>query len=73
LEYLTADVIELKLDTKKDLEYISGQFLTFALNDASGDFNRSYSIANKTGNIITFLIKLKSDGKAGILLRTKKV
>lgn len=73
LEYLTTDVIELKLDTKKDFEYTSGQFLTFVLNDKNGDFNRSYSIANKTGNILTFLIKLKSDGKAGILLRTKKV
>ncbi|NUJ98114.1 hypothetical protein HGA92_05010 [Candidatus Gracilibacteria bacterium] len=73
LEYLTTDVIELKLDIKKELEYTSGQFLTFALNDENGDFNRSYSIADKTGNILTFLIKLKSDGKAGILLRTKKV
>jgi rubredoxin/ferredoxin-NADP reductase len=73
LTYLTFDVIELKLDVKRDLAYTSGQFLTFALKDKKGDFNRSYSIAYKEGNIFTFLIKLKTDGRAWILLRTKKL
>ncbi len=73
LNYLTNDVIELKIDTKKDLDYTSGQFLNFAMKDSEGEFNRSYSIANKEWNIYTFLIKLTEFWRSGILLRTKKV
>lgn len=73
LEYLNSDTIELKLDLKKDLNYICWQFLTFVLTDEIGEFNRSYSIANKEWNIYTFLIKLKQDGRAWKLFRIKNV
>lgn len=73
LEYLTEDVIELKVDLKKDLEFIPWQFLNFAFKDNSWDFNRSYSIANKEWNVYTFLIKLKENWRAWTLFKTKKV
>lgn len=73
LDYLTPDTIELQLDLQKEVSYISWQFLTFVLKDTIWEFNRSYSIANKNWNIYTFLIKLKSDGRSGVLLKTKKI
>lgn len=72
-EYLTEDVIELKVDVKKDFPYVSGQFITFAFTDTNGDFNRSYSIANKIGTEYMFLIKLKKDGRAWMAFKTMKV
>ncbi len=73
LEYLTEDVIELQVDLQKEVSFTSWQFLTFTFKDANWEFNRSYSIANKVWNVYTFLIKLKSDWRAWILFRTKKV
>lgn len=73
LKYLTQDTIELKVDLKDELNYISWQFLNFCLIDDNWPFNRSYSIANKVWNIYTFLIKLKIDWRAWILLKSKKV
>lgn len=73
IDYLTEDVIELKVDVKKDFSYVSGQFITFAFTDSNGDFNRSYSIANKVGTQYMFLIKLKKDGRAWIAFKTMKV
>lgn len=73
IKYLTSDVIELKIETKKDFDFIPWQFITFSFNDGDSNFNRSYSIANKVWNIYKFLIKLKKDWKAWVLLRTKKV
>jgi rubredoxin/NAD(P)H-flavin reductase/DMSO/TMAO reductase YedYZ heme-binding membrane subunit len=73
LKYLTDDVIELKVDLWAEVSFVSWQFLTFALTDDVWDFNRSYSVANKEGNIFTFLIKLKPDGRAWVLFKTKKV
>lgn len=73
IKYLNENVIELQVDTKKDLSYISGQFMTFAFCDNLWKFNRSYSIANKNGNIFTFLIKLKPNGRAGMLFPHIKV
>jgi rubredoxin/ferredoxin-NADP reductase len=73
LNYLTPDVIELKLDLQKDLKFISWQFLTFVLNDDNWKFQRSYSIANKEGNIYTFLIKLKYNWRSWAFFKTKKV
>lgn len=73
LNYLTNDVIELKVDLKKDLEFISWQFLNFAFEDKMWKFNRNYSIANKEWTIFTFLIKAKADWRAWILLRNKKI
>lgn len=72
IKYLTQDVIELKVDVKKDFSYVSGQFITFAFSDTIGDFNRSYSIANKIGTVYMFLIKLKKDGRAGVAFKTMK-
>jgi NAD(P)H-flavin reductase len=73
ITYLNDDVIEIILDLQKDISYISWQFLTFALKDNLWDFYRSYSIANKQWTHYTFLIKLKENGKAWILLKTFKV
>jgi NAD(P)H-flavin reductase/rubredoxin len=73
IEYLTEDIIELKLKIEKIFDYVSGQFLSFVFDDSMWKINRSYSIANKEWNIYTFLIKLKPDWKAWILLKTKKV
>lgn len=72
LKYLTHDVIELKVDLKQELAFTSGQFLTFVFQDEAGEFQRSYSIAEKQWNIYMFLIRLKPDGRAWILYRTKK-
>ncbi len=67
-EYLTDDVIELRLMFEKELEYISGQFQNLIFKDEKGEFNRSYSIANKTWNKFTFLIKLTPNWRASNVL-----
>ncbi len=72
VEKLTHDVIELKLAYKETLNFIPGQFVTFNLKDNEGNFSRSYSIAEKSGKILTFLIKLKSDGRAWKVLKNIK-
>jgi len=73
LNYLTDDVIELVLISKNDFEYINWQFVSFVMKDDKWEFNRSYSIALKDENLITFLIKLKQDWRAGILFKKMKV
>jgi len=73
LSYLNDNIIELKLDLKKELSYISWQFLNIVLKDDTWEFNRSYSIASKEGNIYTFLIKLKDNWKAWNLFKKTKV
>ncbi len=51
MHYLTPDVIELQIETQKDFSFVSWQFMTFVFQDKEGEFNRSYSIANKVWNI----------------------
>lgn len=72
INYLTNDVIELKIDTKKDLDYTSWQFMNFAFSDSKWDFSRSYSIANKEWNILTFLIKITELGRWWKVLKKLK-
>lgn len=64
MNYLAPDVIELQIKTQKDFSFVSWQFMTFIFQDKEGEFNRSYSIANKVWNIYTFLIKIKENGRA---------
>lgn len=64
IDYLTLDVIQLQIDTKKEFSFVSWQFMTFVFQDEEGEFNRSYSIASKVWNIFTFLIKIKPDWRA---------
>lgn len=73
LEYQTEDVIELQVDVKNEYVYTPWQFITFGFHDNNGDFNRSYSIASKVGNVFMFLIKIKKDGRAGQIFPTLKV
>lgn len=73
LNHLTKDVIELKIDTKKDLDYTSGQFMNFSMDDLEWNFTRSYSIANKEWSVFTFLIKLSLSWRGWKILKTKKV
>lgn len=73
LNYLTDDVIELVLISKNDFEYVNWQFVSFVMKDDKWEFNRSYSIALKDKKLITFLIKIKQDWRAGILFKKMKV
>ena len=57
-QYLNADTLELTIETGEVLEYIPGQYITFAWEDGDGTFNRSYSIAKSDGKRYTFVIKL---------------
>lgn len=68
-EFLTEDVIELRLMYEKELFYISGQYQNFIFTDDGGEFSRSYSIASKKGKKFTFLIKLKPNWRASNLLK----
>ena len=55
---MTDDVFELKYEYEGDFEILPGQFTTFVLrNEAWKKVRRAYSIANKNGNILTFVIK----------------
>lgn len=71
-EYLTEDVIELKIQFKEELEYICGQFINFNFKDEEWEFRRSYSIVSKRWNIFTFLIKLNPNSRSSNLLKYYK-
>lgn len=55
------DVIELSLETKKEVIVKAGQFITFILKDNSWEFRRSYSVSESKNNELKFLIKIKKD------------
>jgi len=73
LNYLTKDVIELKVNLSKDINTLPWQFMKFLFSDSQWEFDRSYSIAQHIWNILTFLIKIKSDWRAGKIWPTLKV
>lgn len=68
-EFLTEDVIELRLMFEKELNYISGQYQNLIFKDDDWEFARSYSIASKKWKKFTFLIKLKSNWRASKVLK----
>ncbi|MDD2487349.1 MAG: FAD-dependent oxidoreductase [Candidatus Gracilibacteria bacterium] len=61
-EKLTHDVYELVFYCDKNLETLPGQFITFIL--PSG-LRRAYSISNKDGNNLEFIVKRLEDGRGG--------
>lgn len=62
-EKLTSDVYDLKFKVSEDVEIIPGQFCTFVLkNESWKKLRRAYSIANKTENVLTFIIKRLENG-----------
>lgn len=71
-EFLTEDVIELRLMFEKEINYISGQYQNLTFKDDNWEFSRSYSIASKVWRKFTFLIKLKPNWRASEILRVLK-
>lgn len=72
VKYLTIDVIELKIELKKQENYKKWQFITFWFEDEKWKFNRSYSIANSFWKIFTFLIKIKETWRAWKMFKILK-
>ena len=62
-EFLTKDVIELKIYSATSFYVMPGQFAKFAWKDETGEFERSYSIVSYNDWILTFCIKLNKDWK----------
>ncbi|MDD5770094.1 MAG: FAD-dependent oxidoreductase, partial [Candidatus Gracilibacteria bacterium] len=60
---LTQDVFELVFEVLDDFEIIAGQFITFLLPKTG--FGRAYSVLNKDGKNIYFIIKRLENGRGG--------
>ncbi len=58
LKMLTPSVLELTLETQKEVSVTPWQFAKIRMHDAQGDFARSYSVVSHEGVYITFAIKL---------------
>lgn len=72
-EYLTADVIELKVKSFAQFNVIPWQFATFIWKDNSWEFKRAYSVASYLDWTLTFLIKIATSWKWWKLLQNIKV
>ncbi len=66
------DVIEFVVNLDKELTVKSGQFMSFVFNDELWEFRRSYSVAKKEWNNVTFLIKLNPDWRWAKILNWLK-
>lgn len=67
------DVIQLDIALTKEYEIIPGQSLLFSFIDAQGIFSRNYSISQKQGNTLSFLIKVLPTGRAGQIIQTVQI
>lgn len=72
INYLTYDVIELKVEAK-DFEFIPWQFVWLKLKDKNWKFVRSYSISDWNKDEFTLTIKLLKDWRWWVALKKIKV
>lgn len=72
-EYLTSDVVELKIKSITQFNIIPGQFATFIWKDNSWEFKRAYSVVSYLDWILTFLIKIWKEWRWAKLLQNIKV
>lgn len=71
--FLNPTTLELQIETSTDISSKPWQFASFVWQDEKGKFWRSYSLAKKEGNRLSFLIKLKEHGRWAVLLKDLKV
>jgi ferredoxin-NADP reductase/ferredoxin/DMSO/TMAO reductase YedYZ heme-binding membrane subunit len=71
-DYLTSDVIELKLETK-NFSAQPWQYVALQMQDWKWTFYRNYSITQFWSDFIVLTIKLLSDGRWGKYLKKLKV
>lgn len=63
-EKLTHDVFDLKFRVDSDVPVEAGQFCTFVIRNAEGKkMRKAYSIANKSWDILSFIIKRLENGQ----------
>lgn len=63
-EKLTDDVFDLKFKASSDFDVVAGQFCTFVIKNAEWKkMRKAYSIANKTEDVLTFIIKRLENGQ----------
>ena len=66
-QMLTDDVLELTIETYKEVSVIPGQWALLVFNDEQGQFQRAYSIVDQdTDNektMLIFAIKLIENGR----------
>lgn len=66
-ERLTADILALRLRLP-GYTFIPGQYAFLRLEDAMGEFFRTYSVVSVEGDIVTLCIRLVPNGRAGQVL-----
>lgn len=67
--YLNPTTIELVTEKPENLHSKIGQFATFEMIDAIGNFRRQYSVSHEEKNSIHFLIKIVENGRAGKIFK----
>lgn len=73
-EYLTKNVIMVRVEKPKDFSYTAGQFVQWHVPDTEKTVLRSYSISSTPADsYIEFCIKVLPDGKASTMLVSKNV
>ncbi len=71
--FVTKDVIHLSISWETLWKCSPWQYLSLIFNDMDGDFSRSYSIVSYENNQIELYIKIKAEGRAGIILKKLQV